>query len=381
MSDSTVTTNATCSKQYDWMFNSLGQSPCVVTSHLFTSCGDGCIENIDSCVIPAALSPGTNYTNLDDVDLGFTFEYGVCTCSTVWYSTLSACAVCQGRGLAIDPWIVYSAQCKPLYIQKFSDTIPNGTAVPGWAFLPIADDMFDLKTAQALAALHPAENQAPTVIPGQLSSTTLPITTTLPTSTHSGTPTSTSSSNPGPVVKKKNLAGIIAGSVVGGGVFFVGLAVILFCCVRRRRRALYADNLVARHDLLLLPDPSDAASPASRSGPAPLVPSQQPKSATVARSFGTHSGSSANHTVLADVAGFPAPRSPAAATAVNPASSPMTSSSAAALASWSSQSSLIGRVRSGGAAGASHGGPEQEADSGWREGRPSATLPPPYTPD
>ena len=103
------------------MTNSLGQSPCVVTSHLFTSCGDGCIASVgkmgdavsgaqllayhfpDDCIIPAALSPGANYTNPNDVGFGFNFEYGACTCTTVWYSMLSACAVCQGRGLAIDP--------------------------------------------------------------------------------------------------------------------------------------------------------------------------------------------------------------------------------------------------------------------------------------
>ena len=59
----------------------------------------------DDCIIPAALSPGTNYTNPNDVGFGFNFEYGACTCTTVWYSMLSACAVCQGRGLAIDPLV------------------------------------------------------------------------------------------------------------------------------------------------------------------------------------------------------------------------------------------------------------------------------------
>ncbi|KAM5537617.1 hypothetical protein V8D89_008695 [Ganoderma adspersum] len=367
MSD-TATTNATCSKEYDWMSNSLGQSPCVVTSHLFTSCGDGCIDSLDNCTIPAALSRGTNYTNPNDASFGFNLEYGVCPCTTVWYSTLSACAVCQGRGLAIDLWIIYSAQCDPLYIQKFPDSIPTGTAVPGWAFLPIANDMFDLRTAQALALIHPAENQAPAVLPGQLSSTTLP-TSALPTSTSSRTPTSTHTptstpastptSNPG--VSKKNLAGIIAGSVVGGGVFFVCLAALVFCYVRRRRRVFYADKFDQRHDDLPPPDPYTAS-------PTSSTPARPPKSATTTRTSAAHTGSS-NHTVLADVAGFPSVRS-------SPPAKPTSSPPAIAKAP---PQCLVGRIRSGPIAGPSHV-PHQELDSGWREGRPG-TLPPPYTAD
>ncbi|PIL23296.1 hypothetical protein GSI_14606 [Ganoderma sinense ZZ0214-1] len=356
----TATTNATCSTEYDWMTNSLGQSPCVVTSHLFASCGDGCAVSIDNCTIPAALSPGANYTNPDNTGFGFDLEYGVCTCTTVWYSTLSACAACQGRGLAIDPWIVYSAQCDPLYIQKFPNPIPNGTAVPGWAFLPISNDMFDLKSAQALALIHPAENQAPTIIPGQLSSTTLP-TSALPTSTTSGTSTSTATSSSNPGVSKKNLAGIIAGSVVGGGVFFLALAAFMFCYRRRRRTVFYTDKLDQGHDLPPAPDPY-------LTSPTSTAPSRPPKSTTTLITSGTHTGSS-NHTVLADVAGFPSPRSPPTS---KPASSPTVTTTA-------SSQSLLGRVRSGPVAGPSQV-PEQELDSGWREGRPG-TLPPPYTAD
>ena len=56
----------------------------------------------DDCNIPAALTPGTNYTAPTSI-FSLSLEYGACPCSSIWYSTLAACAVCQGRGLAIGP--------------------------------------------------------------------------------------------------------------------------------------------------------------------------------------------------------------------------------------------------------------------------------------
>ena len=41
---------------------------------------------------------------------------------------------------------------------------------------------------------------------------------------------------------KKNVAGIVAGSVVGGGALLLGLVILAFHFLRRRRRALYTES-------------------------------------------------------------------------------------------------------------------------------------------
>ena len=43
------------------------------------------------------------------------------------------------------------------------------------------------------------------------------------------------------MVMKKNIAGIVAGSVVGGALL-LGLAILAFHFLRRRRRALYTES-------------------------------------------------------------------------------------------------------------------------------------------
>ncbi|TBU34237.1 hypothetical protein BD311DRAFT_347777 [Dichomitus squalens] len=173
---------ATCAGFDCVMFNSLNQSPCEVTSKL--------------------------------IDFGLEL---------------------RGHGLAIDPWVVYSNGCDPLYMQQFlSPGVPNGTAVPGWAYLTIADDTFDLNTAHRLARIHPAENKIPAIVPRPLSSIPAPATAT---PTLSSAPSQSTPSTPiisqtqsGQGVSKKDLVGIVAGSVNGGGIVLISLAVFLLQC-------------------------------------------------------------------------------------------------------------------------------------------------------
>ena len=90
-----------------------------MTAKIFITCWDGCLgrashdlasgrhSEADTCLgdcnVAPALPLGANYTSFGDV---FGAELGACPCTSVWYSTLAACAVCQGRGLAIDPWVL-----------------------------------------------------------------------------------------------------------------------------------------------------------------------------------------------------------------------------------------------------------------------------------
>ncbi|EJF59745.1 hypothetical protein BD309DRAFT_876091 [Dichomitus squalens] len=270
---------------------------------------------------------------------------------------MAACAVCQGRGLSIDPWEEFSASCYPLYMQQFPSPIPNYTAVPGWAYLPITKDEFDVSTAERLAGIHPAENTIPIIVPGPLSSTPAP---TSPPFTSSRSMTSTSGiSSPTQTqrvqpVSKTNLAAMVAGSVIGGGVFFVGLVLTTFYLLRRRRRALYAEKLDRRRNVILPPDLE-------------AVPSPSAAPATGRKSTATRIMHSVDHTVLTDVASFHAPPIP-----VNSASSP-TSPVKDLL------HSVAGILRPTPAEGPPQPS-ERELDSGWRE-HPVATLPPAYTED
>jgi len=197
-----ATSNATCQPEYNWMTNSKGQNPCLVASYLQGACNNG-----DWGVVE--LPPGTHYTGPTQD------EVNACQCSTVTYSMISACGICQ-NGTA-EGWTTWSTNCSTLYVTQFTDNIPPGTAVPAWAYLNVTiEDEFNPIAAEAEAE------------------------TNLPESTGTSAPTASASSSPiGPPSSgsnKSSNAGAIAGGVVGG---LVGLGlvagVIAICLVRQRR--------------------------------------------------------------------------------------------------------------------------------------------------
>ncbi|KAF8883240.1 hypothetical protein BD779DRAFT_878981 [Infundibulicybe gibba] len=192
---------ATCnpSGSIQWAFNTLNQSPCIIAESLAGACNGGSFD------IPA-LEP-------TEVYLGPTKEVATaCRCSSVFYSVLSACAVCQSADIL--KWSVYSTNCTLPSVQTFPPGIPPGTRVPHYAFENVTlNDAFDVSTAEADA--------------GEPESTALP------------TPTNTGNSGPSsgaqPPGKNKNNAGAIVGGVVGGVVFLVVVAGLAFWWTRRRR--------------------------------------------------------------------------------------------------------------------------------------------------
>ncbi|KAG2353716.1 hypothetical protein BDR07DRAFT_1432131 [Suillus spraguei] len=182
----------TCLPSFGWMNNSLEQGPCIVASYLGSACGGS--YNV------GPMSPGYVYA-----------PHGTnpCECSTIFYSMISTCSVCQD--------ILYmNFSCNQISIGEFPLDIPAGTKVPNWAYLSVTGGGFNSTAAQSDGDLP--ESTA-TGVP---STTTVIYSTTMSASL---TAISTSSH-----------VGVIAGGVVGGitgAAVIIGLAMWFF--VKRRR--------------------------------------------------------------------------------------------------------------------------------------------------
>jgi len=183
--------------EYDWTFNSMGQSPCYVAQILATQ-ATGQANPIAPLSLPGAASSFTSN--------------GSCYCNTVWYSLVSACAVCQNETWLT--WPNYSQNCNQTYLMQFPDPIPSNTSVPRWAYLNVTEtnDTFDPNAAHSLAV-------------GSNSATSTSFTSTS---------ASSSSSSPSSHSSKTN-AGVIAGGVIGcvfGGTL---ISALLFWLYTKRR--------------------------------------------------------------------------------------------------------------------------------------------------
>ncbi|KAJ3527407.1 hypothetical protein NMY22_g9798 [Coprinellus aureogranulatus] len=179
---------ATCSAAF-WSYNSLSQSPCVVGTALWAACNP--TVNPITALLP------------DEVYIGPRKGYDTpCTCSSVVYSLISACAWCQNRDFI--SWSDWSANCTEVFSGVFPEEIPRGVAVPAWAYMDVTVTGFWEPPA---AQVYPgAESVAPA--PTSTVATPSPTTPTVtppvqqPPNTPSPTPNSTvagpSLGNPNP---------------------------------------------------------------------------------------------------------------------------------------------------------------------------------------
>jgi len=189
------TTKAECLSGFNWAFNSLGQSPCDIASALANVC-------VGTGFALQALPPNFVYLGPDQANANS------CRCSTVYYSLLSACAVCQDANFIT--WSQYKPNCTVVYDEVFLDPIPSNVKVPHYAYLDVVtSDTFNISLAK---------------------SATGPESTTLPSPTGS-IPSPTTASQPA----KKSHAGAIAGGVIGGLVGLALIAGLAFWFLRRRR--------------------------------------------------------------------------------------------------------------------------------------------------
>jgi len=211
------TSDAVCLSQFGWTTNSLGQSPCLVNSYV-----DGaCFPDVDWTT--------KKIPDLTQTYLGPTADTAnSCTCSSVAFTLLSACAYCQDAEL--NTWSSYIENCSTSDVSNgdySADAIPDETAVPAWAFTPIdaEADEWDPVTAQALAA-----NSIPDTT-GSASASSAPETSTgakkpaatstkktgsTPTIASKPTSTGAAARRPTPATTKKKNSGAIIGGTVGG---------------------------------------------------------------------------------------------------------------------------------------------------------------------
>ncbi|KAF8633430.1 hypothetical protein AX17_004601 [Amanita inopinata Kibby_2008] len=180
--------------KFQWAFNSLGQSPCVIAADLAGVCDPR----------------GFNIPPLPPNDVYFgppASSADPCRCNSVFYSLLSACAACQNRNFI--GWTAFSTNCTQVYLTVFPRQIPAKTAVPHYAYLNVSTiDDFDVGTASAIG--------------GPESTRTVPTSTGSPASSH------TASSG-------SSKAGAIAGGVIGGVVFLAIVAGALLWFRKRNR--------------------------------------------------------------------------------------------------------------------------------------------------
>jgi len=201
-------TNATCSSSFNWSFNSLGQSPCLVAAYLGSVCNNG--EFTVSAISASQIYEGPTVTQA---------AHSQCACSSVFYSLISACAECQGAGIL--QWSTYSTNCTEVDLTIFLGNIPLDTAVPHWAYQDVTvGDAFNSTLAQLQV--------------------NAPESTAIPAPTPSATPSIVKTSSP-----SKSNAGPIAGGVIGGVVLLSLICIAVFWFIRRRRRGVAPSNSIS----------------------------------------------------------------------------------------------------------------------------------------
>ncbi|KAF9053196.1 hypothetical protein BJ165DRAFT_845811 [Panaeolus papilionaceus] len=222
----TATPKATClpDTPYKWTYNSLAQSPCDVVSALGSTCTNG------DWVVPAIMQnsdPGWQYTFPGFNNSGA----NPCPCSSVFYSLIAACILCQNADSLIVPWSQYHASCSLAYTDIFPLPLPRNIAVPRWAYLSVIGDKF-----------------SPTNAFDERSTITLD--TTANNSLAFGPADPQFNSGPNTYVK------VVAGGIVAGFVLVLGgiLYVTYRLCWRaRKRRNTPEDPLLPREDCIPYP--------------------------------------------------------------------------------------------------------------------------------
>ncbi|TCD69626.1 hypothetical protein EIP91_006851 [Steccherinum ochraceum] len=248
-------TNATCIGGMGWTFNNRTQSPCLVAAYLMGAC-----EADGEWTVTALKNLTTTYGPLtvDQADL--------CTCSSVTYSMVSACAYCQSGPIPV--WADWITECPAAVLTNGSyfHVVPSGTSVPSWAFLPISptgSGSWNAAIAETYSENHPDSSPSP--------------------SSSGSSPSNTSSPPaPSPASKKSN-TGAIVGGAVGGVVGLILICAAAFFFWRRysHRRSMAAPSaayLASASNTLgssPSPRPDEKHSPLN-SAHSPTFPESQP---------------------------------------------------------------------------------------------------------
>ncbi|KAF8337566.1 uncharacterized protein EI90DRAFT_2665094 [Cantharellus anzutake] len=164
-------TSARCNvSNFQWSFNTLSQSPCLVAAYLQNTCSSGFnVPSLDSLGVQSYREPSV---------------ISRCGCSSVVYSLMAACAGCQnGSWYSLFVW---QGGCGGDTDPVGTEPIPGGTRVPGWAYLDPGDGIFNPRVAMG----NESPESTPS-IPSSTSSSSSSTTSSVPTTTPIPTPSTT----------------------------------------------------------------------------------------------------------------------------------------------------------------------------------------------
>lgn len=259
--------DAQCKAGFGWTFNSRGQSPCTVAAYLDSAC-----QPQPSDAYIQALDPGAHYVLTQSAA-------SECFCNTVFYSIISACAVCQGNDYL--PWTTWRTNCTTSFTDEFPRQIPVGTSVPAWAYQNLKMDYWNATDAETYRAHNSTDIAAPSAPPSSTSS--------LPPSTSSAGSVTFSpisiSETPAPAESstKKTNVGAIVGGVIGGVAAIVLAVFALLFWLRHRKAQRRPPSAAFRHTAPLVitpytPEPTEK-------GFSPHVPTSPYSTASVGRLY------------------------------------------------------------------------------------------------
>ncbi|KAH6918421.1 hypothetical protein BKA70DRAFT_1416420 [Coprinopsis sp. MPI-PUGE-AT-0042] len=239
------TSSAVCLPYYSWISNSDGKTPCEVASTLLATCSEDKTFDVLSLPLGQHYQGPTRVANANP-----------CMCSTVVFSLMSACGICQGRTAL--RWSQWSSNCPRVTLSDFPNPLPEGIRVPAWAYLDVkTSDIFDQFIAQDFVnATESTAIPAPasTLTPTAEESTPIAVSTeSILSSEAAEAPIQTKTPLTEEEVKAKAAADYayankVAGTVVGSllGAVLIA-AIVLIVLWRRRSSRVYAHEHESAH--------------------------------------------------------------------------------------------------------------------------------------
>ncbi|KAH8116796.1 hypothetical protein DFH11DRAFT_1132575 [Phellopilus nigrolimitatus] len=206
-----ISSNATCLPSWADLYNSKGQSPCLVAAYLAAACNGGQYS-------VSAIEKGQHY-------IGPTADLVTpCLCSSVTYMMMGACSTCQNT--TVITWEDWSSACSDVYFDTYPEDINQDTAVPGWAFenVTASNDIFNPSNALSDNAPESTATRSQTTQTGTGTNAFNSATATSPVGGSNGSSGSSGTN-----------AGAIAGGVVGGVVGAALIALGVFFLLRHQR--------------------------------------------------------------------------------------------------------------------------------------------------
>ncbi|KIO32741.1 hypothetical protein M407DRAFT_18208 [Tulasnella calospora MUT 4182] len=234
------TTSAVCRNSFSYLSNTKGQSPCLVSAYLQAPCSSEGANFAVPALENQSLYPGQFGGFFKVFRAGFDggvypgpspTEVNYCTCSSVVYSLSSACAACQGE--LWPAWTAWRRYCTQnlVTVGQYPLDIPEGTAVPAWAYQNVAlTDTWNISLTSTSATLGPESTYygTPTAsINYQLNMTGEAASQTAV----AGTQTGSSSTGTGSAT-----AGAVTGGVIGGIGLLALIGALAWLLIRQRRR-------------------------------------------------------------------------------------------------------------------------------------------------